>query len=99
MLLFLFLQINDLKYISGFTDNMVSTFLKVTLDDGPGSTLSQCSSNMYIYYNLNYKYHNYFQHFYWLSGHMWSVHVPAVPNMVKECVSNNASWTFLQLWE
>ena len=57
MLSFLFLQIHDLKSISGFTDNMVSTFLKVTLDDGPGSTLSQCSSNMYIYYILNYRYH------------------------------------------
>ena len=33
-----------------------------------------------------------FQHFHWLAGHRLSVHIPAVPNMVKERVSNNASW-------
>ena len=33
-----------------------------------------------------------FQHFYWLAGHRLSVHIPALPNMVKERVSNKASW-------
>ena len=33
-----------------------------------------------------------FQHFHWLAGHRLSVHIPAVPNMVKERVSNKVSW-------
>ena len=33
-----------------------------------------------------------FQHFHWLAGHRLSVHIPAVPNMVKEHVSNKANW-------
>ena len=32
-----------------------------------------------------------FEHFHWLTGHRLSVHIPAVPNMVKESVSNKAS--------
>ena len=32
-----------------------------------------------------------FQHFHWLAGYRLSVHIPAVPNMVKEHVSNKAS--------
>ena len=32
-----------------------------------------------------------FNHFRWLAGHRLSVHIPAVPNMVKERVSNKAS--------
>ena len=32
-----------------------------------------------------------FQHFHWLVGHRLPVHLPAVPNMVKERVSNKAS--------
>ena len=30
-----------------------------------------------------------FQHFHWLAGHRLSIHLPAVPNMVKERVSMN----------
>ena len=32
-----------------------------------------------------------FQHFHWLAGHKLSVDIPAVPNMVKECISNKVS--------
>ena len=32
-----------------------------------------------------------FQYYYWLAGHSLSVHIPAVPYMVKECVSNKAA--------
>ena len=32
-----------------------------------------------------------FQHFHWLAGHRLSVHIPAVPNMVKERVSNKVN--------
>ena len=28
-----------------------------------------------------------FQHFYWLAGHKLSAHIPALPNMVNECIS------------
>ena len=31
------------------------------------------------------------QHFHWLAGHRISVHIPAIPNMVKERVSNKAT--------
>ena len=31
------------------------------------------------------------QYFHWLAGHRLSVHIPAVPNMVKERVSNKAA--------
>ena len=33
-----------------------------------------------------------FQHFHWLTRHRLSVHIIDVPNMVKECPSNKASW-------
>ena len=36
-----------------------------------------------------------FQPFYWLVRHRLSVHIPAVSNMVKEHVSNKASWKHL----
>ena len=32
-----------------------------------------------------------FQHFHWLTENRLSVHIPAVPNMVKESISNKAS--------
>jgi len=32
------------------------------------------------------------QHFHWLAQHRLSVHIPAVHNMVKEFISNKASW-------
>ena len=32
-----------------------------------------------------------FQHFYWLTENRLSVYIPAVPNMVKESISNKAS--------
>ena len=35
------------------------------------------------------------QHFHWLAGHRLSVHIPAVPNMFKERVSNKANWKHL----
>ena len=33
-----------------------------------------------------------FQHFHWLAGHRLSAHVPALPNMVNERISNKESW-------
>ena len=32
-----------------------------------------------------------FQHFHWFAGHRLSLHIPAVPNMVKEHVSYKTS--------
>ena len=32
-----------------------------------------------------------FLHFHWLAGHGLSVHIPAVPIIVKECINDKAS--------
>ena len=37
-----------------------------------------------------------FKYFHWLAEHRQSVHIPAVPNMVKKHVSNKASFAALK---